>query len=69
MKIWTNFIVLLLHISRLLQKFHFPQEIVLNSLQTSKGFELVFRSQFLQSYLIKIFLFQYDIKPQVNSCV
>ena len=61
MKIWTSFIVLLLHVSRLLQKFHFPKEIVLNSLQKSTGFELVFRSQFLKSYLIKIFLFQYDI--------
>ena len=61
MKLWTNFIVSLLYISRLLQKFHFPKEIVLNSLQTSKGFELVFRAQFLKSYLIKIVLFQYDI--------
>ena len=61
MKIGTSFIVSLLHISRLLQKFHFPKEIVLNSLQTSKGFKLVFRAQFLKSYLIKIVLFQYDI--------
>ena len=42
-------IALLLHISykSLLQKFHFPIEVVLNSLQIQKGLELVFRPQFL----------------------
>ena len=51
MLIWTNFgITLLLLISktiRLLQKFHIPIEVVLNSLQTQKGLELVSRLQFL----------------------
>ena len=36
------------NISRLPQKFHFPVEVVLNSLQTQKGQEeLAFQSQFL----------------------
>ena len=62
MKIWTNsFVVLLLHISRLLQNFYFPTEVVLNSLQTSKGLKLVLRSQFLKNCLIKYSLFQCDI--------
>ena len=34
-------------ISSLLRKFHFPIEAVLNSLQTQKCLELVFRSQVL----------------------
>ena len=48
-------------ISGFLQKFHFPIEVVLNSLQTQKGLELVFRSQFLYNFLIKLFLLKYDI--------
>ena len=35
------------NISMLLQKFHFPIEVVVNSLQTQKGLELFFRLQFL----------------------
>ena len=34
---------------------------MLNSLQTQKGLELVFRSQFLENLLIIFFLLQYDI--------
>ena len=34
------------NISSLLQKFHFPIEVTLNSLQTQEGLELVSRSQF-----------------------
>ena len=30
-------------------------EVVFNSLQTQKGLELVFRSQFLQNFLMKFF--------------
>ena len=33
-------------ISRLLQKFHFPVDVVLNILETQEGLELVFRPQF-----------------------
>ena len=45
MLIWTNFDSLAItYLSSLLQKFHFPIEVVLNSLQTQKGLELVFRS-------------------------
>ena len=35
------------YLSGLLQKFHFPIEVVFNSLQTKKGLELVFRPQHL----------------------
>ena len=35
------------NVSSLLQKVRFPIEVVLNSLQTQKGLELVFRSQLL----------------------
>ena len=34
-------------INSLPQKFHFPIEVMLNSLQIQKGLELVFRRQFL----------------------
>ena len=50
MFIWTNFdsfAITYLIINRLLQKFHFPIEVVLNSLQTQKDLELVLRLQFL----------------------
>ena len=60
MLIWTIFdslaITYISSIKRLLQKFHFPTEVVLNSLQTKKGLELVFRPQFLQKFLMKFFL-------------
>ena len=49
------------NISRLLQIFDFPIEAVLNSFETQKGLELVFRKQFLQNFLMKLFLFEYDI--------
>ena len=63
MLILTNFdIFAITHLlSRLLQKFHFPVEVVLNSLQTQRGLELVLRWQFLYNFLIKIFLQEYDI--------
>ena len=48
-------------ISSLLQKFHFPIEVVLNFLQTQKGLELVFRPHFLDNFLVNVFLLQYDI--------
>ena len=49
MLIWTNFDSFATsNVSELLQKFHFPIEVVvLNSLQTQKGLELVSRLQFL----------------------
>ena len=40
------------YLSRLLQKF--TMEVVLNSLQTQKGLELVFKSHFLQNFFDKI---------------
>ena len=45
MLIWTIFdsFAITSNISSLLQKFHFSIETVLNSLQTQKGLELVFR--------------------------
>ena len=48
--VWTNFDSFtntISNVSSLVQKFHFPIGIVLNSLQTQKDLELVFRSQFL----------------------
>ena len=45
---WTNFdSFAIAYLSSLLQKFHFPIETVLNSLQIQKGLELVFGPQFL----------------------
>ena len=49
MLIWTNFdrgAITYLNISSLPQKSHFPIEVALDSLQTQKGLELVFRPQF-----------------------
>ena len=45
MLIWTNFDSF--GVTYLILKFHFPIEIVLNSLKTREGPELVFRLQFL----------------------
>ena len=45
----------------MLHKFHFPIEIVLNTLQIQKGLELVFRSQFLQNFSMFFFHLWYDI--------
>ena len=43
MLIWSNFdSYYISNLSSLLLKFHFPIEVVLNSLQTQKGLELVF---------------------------
>ena len=60
MLIWTNFnsfaITYLYNTSSFLQKFHFPVEAMLNSLQTQMGLELVFRPQFLQNFLMYFFL-------------
>ena len=62
MLIWTNFdSFAITYLSRLFQKLHFPIEVVLNSLLTQKGRELVFRPQFLQNFLIKLFVLEYDI--------
>ena len=49
MLIWTNFdsfAITYINISSSLQKLCFPIEVVLNFLQTQKGMELAFRSQF-----------------------
>ena len=52
MLIWTNFnsyaIKYLTNISSSLPKFHFPIEVLLNSLQTQKGLELVFSVKVIQ---------------------
>ena len=57
MLIWINFnSFAITYLSSLLQKFHFPIEIMLNSLQTQKGLELVFSPQFLQECFDEIFL-------------
>ena len=56
MLIWTNFdSFTITNLSWLLQKFHFSIEAVLNSLQTQKGLELVFRLQLLQKKFIIFF--------------
>ena len=48
MLIWTNFDrFAITNLSSLLQKFHLPVEVMLDSLKTQKGLELVFRPQFL----------------------
>ena len=57
MLIWTNFdSFAIIYLSSLFQKFHFPIEAVLNSLQTQKEQELVFRPQFLYNFLMTFFL-------------
>ena len=60
MVIFTNFDSLAItyppNMSRLLQTFHFPIEVVSTSLQTQKGLELIFRSQFLWN-VFKKFVF------------
>ena len=57
MLIWTNFDrFAITYLSSLLQKFHLPIEVMLHSLQTQKGLELVFRLQFSYKFLIKFFL-------------
>ena len=45
----------------MIQKCHFPIEIVLSSLETQKGLEPVFRPQLLHNFLMKLFLLRYDI--------
>ena len=53
MLIWTNFdsfAITYINISSSLQKLCFPIEVVLNFLQTQKGMELAFRSQFLRFF-------------------
>ena len=51
MLIGTNFdsfaVIYLINISTWLQKFNFPIEVVVTSLQTQKGLELAFRPHFL----------------------
>ena len=50
MLLWTNFdsfAITYFNISSLLQKFDFPIEVVISSLQSEKGRKLVFRSHFL----------------------
>ena len=56
MLIWTNFDSVSIT-CRLLLKFHFPIEAVLNSLKAQKGLELVFRLQFLQKIFNEIISF------------
>ena len=62
MLIWKNFnssAITYLILLALLQKFHFPIEVVLKSLQTQKDLELVFRSHFCRIFN-KIFSLKYD---------
>ena len=65
MLIWTTFdsfaITCISNISSFLQKLHFPVEVVLNSLQTQKGLELVFRSKFSKNFFIKFSVLLNDI--------
>ena len=59
MPIWTNydkFCYYISNISSSLQKFQFLIEVVLNSLQTKIGLELVSRSQFLQKKVLLFFI-------------
>ena len=60
MLIWTNFdsfaITYISDINSLLQKFHFPIEVMLDSLQTQKDLELVFRPVFV-AFFDEIFSF------------
>ena len=44
------------NVSSLLQKFHFPKEVVLNSLETQNNPELDFRPQVLYNILMKYLL-------------
>ena len=57
MLIWTNSDSFgCTYLSSLLEKFHFPVGVVLNSLQTQKDLELVFTLQFLWSFSLNLFL-------------
>ena len=60
---WTNFDsfanIYLISVA-CFKSFNFQIEAVFNSLQTEKGLELVFRSQFLQNFLINFFISQYN---------
>ena len=47
MHAFDRFAITYLNISSLLQKFHFPIEVMLHFSQTQKGLELVYRPQFL----------------------
>ena len=59
MVIRTNFdSFAITYLSSFLQNFHFPIEVVLNSLQTQKDLELVLRPQSLKNFLMKFFLLQ-----------
>ena len=73
MLIWANLIVLLLHISykQVAAKisFHVPAEVVLNSLQTQNGLELVSRSQFFYNFFIKCFFFVKFFQISLTDCV
>ena len=55
-QILVVFLSHIFNISSSLQKFNFPTEVVLNSLQTQKGLELVLRLQFSQNLLVIFFL-------------
>ena len=56
MLIWLNFYrFAIAYLSSLFQKFHLPIEVMLHSLQTQKGLELVFRWQFLWTFSMKFF--------------
>ena len=58
MLIWTNFDS---NISRLLQRFPFRIQVVVDSLETQKGLELVSRPNFLKKFLMELFFLEYDI--------
>ena len=59
MQIWTNLKLYhyISNISRLLQQFHFPTEVVVNSFQTQKCLELVFRPHFFVGFFDEIISF------------
>ena len=62
---WTNFdsfaSIYLISVASF-KSFNFPIEVVFNSLQTEKGLEIVYMSQFLQNFLINFFNSQYNTK-------
>ena len=60
-------IYIITYLSSLLQKCHLLIQLVLNSLQTQKDLELVFRLQFFQNFLVIFFFCNMTQTGQISS--
>ena len=59
------------NISSLIQKFHFPIEVVYNYFQTQRSLALVFRPQILQNFFMKFFFcnMTWPSRVSLTDCV